>query len=79
MAGFELQGQYAVSCEPFSDWCNEQGINLGTHAVTETLQQDNTWNLMLEATKSGDLANAKDLLDQLNEATPQILDNDPQT
>ena len=56
MAGFEKQGVTATSCEPFADWCNENGVNLrvSSNGDTRAVAIRIEWNNMLAATAAGD-------------------------
>lgn len=71
MSVFGKQGQYASSCEPFSEWCESQqptgtsqqtSSNVGDASVRMEVM---AWDLMLTATKAGKLAAATAQLEVL--------------
>lgn len=55
MSALETQGRYAASSEPFSEWCELNGINLSASQYIDNsrIQEAKAWNTMLENTRLG--------------------------
>lgn len=74
MAGFELQGTTASSCEPFSKWCHSNGVDLRASTAVDdnTMYMRDVWNELLRATEAGDTTSSERLIGILNtvEDTP---------
>lgn len=67
MAGFEKQGYFAASCEPFAEWYDVNGINNHINALSMSAQavHNKRWNKALRAIKDGDIESADTLLGDL--------------
>lgn len=74
MAGFEKQGISAVSCEPFADWCDSNGVILSASTLFYNAQRQEreVWNDVMKNTQEGDLLAAEHSLAKLDCIPRQI-------
>lgn len=51
MALFEKQGLSAASCEPFEEWCVQNGVDNSISAVADDRPTHRAWNRLILATE----------------------------
>lgn len=74
MTAFENQGVSAVSCEPFAEWCDSNGIILSASRILYNAQKQEreVWNDVLKKTQEGNLMAAEQSLATLDSISRQI-------